>query len=87
MPAVAKMNHHFMRHLFELMWHYLIRGVSYKMYIIFQVRIHYSLAVSSPMFVSDFQRNLFFHSFNILVPTSSMPGTELRCWDTHSQCW
>lgn len=23
MPAVAKLNHHLMRHLFELMWHYL----------------------------------------------------------------
>lgn len=45
MPAVAKLNHHFMRHLFELMWHYLAE-YHIKLYVTCQVRIHYSSAVS-----------------------------------------
>lgn len=68
MPAIAKLNHHFMRHLFELMWHYLTE-YRIKLYMTCQMRIHGSFAVASDYtFVSDSQRKPLSQPFTILVP-------------------
>lgn len=78
MPAVAKLNHHFMRHLFELMRHYLKYHI--KLYVTCQMRIHYSFAVSafSVYFCKWLSEQfLFLQYFNAYCVPDTVLGAEL----------
>lgn len=68
MPAIAKLNHHFMRHLFELMWHYLTE-YRIKLYMTCQMRIHGSFAVGFSLhFCKWLAEKSVSQPFTILVP-------------------